>query len=77
MCSDIPLTDPSLNPQPEKLRGSRFDTHEDLAAISQKFDEGVKMVFSDDQTTQYIKFASPRDYDPRCGVKAGRLILTG
>jgi len=75
--SDIPLTDLLLNPQPEKLRYSRFDTQEDLAAIVQRFDEGVKVVFSDDQMTQYIKFGSPRDNDPKFGIKAGRLTLTG
>ena len=73
----IPSRDRVLNPEPEKLKGSRFDTSEDLAAISQKFDEGVKRVFSDDKATQYVKFGSPRDSDPKCGIKAGKLTLTG
>jgi len=75
--SSIPLTYRSLNPRPEKLKGSKFDTPEDLAAFAQKFDEGVKRVFSSDQAPQYVKFGSPRDNDPRCGIKAGRLTLTG
>ena len=66
-----------LNPQPGKFNGSKFDTPEDLAAFSQKFDEGVKRVFSNDQATQYVRFGTPRDNDPKCGVKAGRLTLTG
>jgi hypothetical protein len=45
--------------------------------ISQKFDEGVKRVFSNDQAAQYVKFGLSRDNDPRCGIKAGRLTLTG
>lgn len=78
MRSDIQLTDSLvLNPQPEKLKGSRFDTAEDLAAIAQRFDEGLKMVFSDDQASHYVKFGSPRDHDLLYGIKAGKLLLTG
>ena len=73
----IPFRDRVFNPEPGKLKGSRFDTPEDLAAISQKFDEGVKRVFWDDKATQYVQFGGPRDTDSKCGVKAGRLILTG
>jgi len=75
--SDTLLTDPSLNPQSEKLRGSKFNTPVDLEAFAQRFDEGVKVVFSDDRMSQYVRFGSPRDNDPQCGVKAGRLTLTG
>ena len=79
MRSNAPLTLPGrlLNPQPEKFRGSRFDTPGDLTAFSQKFDEGVKRVFSNDQAAQYVRFGGPRDNDPKYGVKAGRLTLTG
>ena len=77
VCSGIPLTDRLLDPQPEKLWGSRFDTFEDLAAFSLRFDEGVKRVFSNDQAAQHVKFGSPRDNDPGYGIKAGRLTLTG
>ena len=31
--------------RPEKLKHSKFNTPEDLAAFSQKFDEGLKKVF--------------------------------
>ena len=65
------------NLQPGQLRDSRFDTPEDLAAFSQRFDEGLKRVFSGDQAPQYVKFGSPRDNDPERGIKAGRLMLTG
>ena len=68
---------PDTEPGIEKLRGSKFDTPEDLAAFSHRLDEGVKRVFSNDRAAQYIKFGSPRDNDPRCGIKAGRLTLTG
>jgi len=69
----------SLNSQPDKLKYSKFDTPEDLAAFSQKFDEGVKKVFSSSNalTDQFVKFGSPRDNDPNCGIKSGRLSLTG
>ena len=77
MCFNIPLADWLLNPPPEKLRESKFNTPEDLASFSQKFDEGVKRVFSKDQAPQYVKFGSPRNNDPGYGIKAGRLALTG
>jgi len=66
-----------LNSQLEKLRGSRFDTPEDLAMFSQRFDEGVKKIFSNDQMAQYVKFGSMRDNDPEYGIRAGSLMLTG
>ena len=69
-------SDQLLNLQPGRLRGSKFDTPEDLAAFAQKFDEGVKKVFSNDQPSQYVKFGSPRDNDPKYGIRAGRLTLT-
>jgi hypothetical protein len=61
----------------EELKRSRFNTPEDIAAFTQKFDEGLKRVFSDDTATQYIKFGSPRDNDPKYRIKAGRFMLTG
>ena len=67
----------SLNLQPERLRGSGFDTPEDLITFSRKFDEGVKRVFSNDQASQYVKFGSPRDNKPEWGIRTGRLALTG
>jgi hypothetical protein len=59
------------------LRQSRLNTPEDLAAFAQKFDEGLKRVFSDDTGAQYVKFGSPRDHDPGHGIRAGKLTLTG
>ena len=75
--ADTPFTDQLLDPQPEKFRGSKFDTDADLEAFSRKFDEGAKRVFSADQADQYVRFGSPRDNDPSCGVKGGRLTLPG
>jgi len=59
------------------LKGSKFDNPEDLAAFAQKFDEGVKRIFSSDKMSQYVKFGTQRDTDPNCGIRAGRLTLTG
>ena len=77
--SDIPLTNRSLNPQPEKLKDSKFNTPEDLAEFFQRFDEGVKKVFSTSNNCkdQYIRFCSRRDNDLKYGIKAGKLTLTG
>ena len=77
MCSNIQSIGQLLDPQTGKLRGSKFDTPEDLAAFAQRFDDGVKRLFSNDQTSQYVKFGSPRDNDPKCGIKAGRFTMTG
>ena len=66
-----------LNLQPGKWKDSKYDSDGDLSAFSQKFDEGVKRVFSDDQVPQHVRFGSPRDNDPKYGVKAGRITLTG
>jgi len=75
--SGILLSDRLLNSQLEKLRGSRFNTPEDLSMFSQRFDEGVKKVFSNNQAAQYVKFGSMRDNDPEYGIRAGRLTLAG
>ena len=64
-------------PRLEKLRGSTFNTPEDIDAFSQKFDDGLKKSFFDDNGTQYVKFGSPRDNDPKHGIKLGKLTLTG
>jgi len=61
----------------QQLKGSKFDTPEDIASFAQKFDEGLRIVFSDDNSAQYVKFGSVRDNDPKRGVKAGKLMLTG
>ena len=66
-----------VHPRPEILRKSKFNTPEDVAAFAQKFDEGTKRVFSNTEGVQYIKFGSPRDSDPKHGIKAGKLMLTG
>ena len=68
---------PPVEPHPEKLRRSKFNTPEDIAAFAQKFDESLKRVFCEISGAQYVKFGSPRDNDPAHGVKAGRLTLTG
>ena len=74
-----PFTGRLLNRHPEKLKDSKFNTPEDLASFSRKFDEGVKKVFSTSNrhANQYIKLGSPGDNEPNFAIKAGRLVLTG
>ena len=74
---NIPLVDRLTNPQPGMLRGSGLDTPGNLEAFSQRFDDGVKKVFSNDQVAQYVKFGSPKDSNSHCGIRAGRLTLAG
>ena len=66
-----------LNHKPENLKGSMFNTPEDIAAVVQAFDEGAKRIFSDDTGVQYVKFGSVRDNDPKHGIRSGKLVLTG
>jgi len=67
----------SAKPGLGKLGASKFNTPEDISAFGQKFDEGVKRVFSDDEMAQWVRFGSPRDHDPKHGIKGGKLMLTG
>ena len=50
-----------------------------VPAFSQKFDEGVKKIFStlNSRADQHVKFGSPRDNDLDYGIKVGRITLTG
>jgi hypothetical protein len=68
---------PFVQLQPEKLKGSRFNTPENITAFAQKFDEGLKRVFCNDKGVHYVVFCSPTDDDPRFGIYKGKLILTG
>ena len=67
----------STEPRPERLKRSSFNTPEDIAAFVQGFDEGTKRAFSNNKGVQYVKFGSLRDNDPKHGIKAGKLMLTG
>ena len=67
----------SAETEPEKLKKSRFNTPEDIAMFTNRFDEGLKRVFSDDSGAKYVKFRLPRDNDPAHGVKGGKLMLKG
>jgi len=79
VCSDVPFIDESLNPRPEQLEHSKFNTPEDLAAFSQRFDEGVKKTFSvsNSPEDQHVESSPPRDNDPNCEIKTWKLRLTG
>lgn len=73
-CSPIALP---VKQQLDKLGTSKFNTSEDISEFAQKFDEGLKRVFSGDKGIQWVKFGSPRDSDPQHGIKAGKLMLPG
>jgi hypothetical protein len=75
--SNVSPTGRLLIPQPEKLKDSAFNSTEYLELFSQMFDEGVKKVFSNSGTDQYVRFGSPKDNDSNYGIKSGRLTLTG
>ena len=60
-----------------KLKNSKFDNKQDLAALTESFNTGLKATFSDSSKPQFVKFGSPRDNDPRYGVKGGKFSLAG
>jgi hypothetical protein len=60
-----------------RLKDSKFDSKEDLAAFTEGFDTKLKETFADSNKPQSVKFGSLRDNDTRCGVKGGRLSLQG
>ena len=60
-----------------KLKKSKFDNEQDLAAFTESFDTGLKEAFSDNNKPQFVKFGSLRDNDARCSVKSRKLSLTG
>lgn len=68
---------PRAQPRLEKLGTSKFNTSEDISAFAEKFDEGIKRVFSDDKGVQWVKFGGPRDHDIQHGIKGGKLMLPG
>jgi len=61
---------------PARFKDSKFGA-EDIEAFTENFDGGLKKVFSDSSKPQFVKFGSPRDNDPSCNVKHGRLSLQG
>jgi hypothetical protein len=68
---------PPVKPPAEKLKKSTLNTPEDIDSFTQKFDEGLKRVFSEAAGTYFVEFGGPRDNDPKYGIKGGRLTLTG
>ena len=67
----------SFNTPSENLATSNFNTPDDIATFSRKFDEGLKRVFTDEESVYYVKFGGARDNDPEHGITGGKLLLTG
>jgi hypothetical protein len=66
-----------ISTSPARLKGSKFDNKDDLAALTDSFDTGLKATFSDNTKTQFVKFGSPRDNNTGCGVKNGKFSILG
>jgi hypothetical protein len=62
---------------PGILAGSSLDTPRNLQRFSERFDAGIKKVFSSDQGIHRIKICSTKNNDPKRGIKGGILTLTG
>ncbi|KAJ7126910.1 hypothetical protein C8R44DRAFT_912183 [Mycena epipterygia] len=61
----------------EKLKSSKYGSHEAVEHITRRFDETTKRLFRDDRALQFISFGSPLDKDPNVGIRGGQLKLTG
>ena len=66
-------------PQPEKLRDSKFGKPKYLEAFSKRFDDSLKKVFpiSDSREDQFVKIGAIDKNDSSCGISRGLLKLTG
>ncbi|KXN81415.1 Heat shock 70 kDa protein 12B [Leucoagaricus sp. SymC.cos] len=59
----------------ELLQNTRF--HDDVQAMTDKFDKSTKLAFRDPVDPQFIKFGSVRDRDPELNIRTGQLRLDG
>jgi len=61
----------------DKLRGSRFDSPQDINHIVNCFDKVTKLTFKNEEEASYVHFGSYRDTDSSVGIQSGRLKLSG
>lgn len=60
-----------------KLSSSPFNTPEFLTSIMTAFDAKAKLLFSNAEENQIVKFGFDRDSDRSVGISRGRLTLSG
>ena len=58
-----------------KLRGSRFNDPEDIAAMVSIFEKTTKRQFGDNSAEYFLRFGTSRDNDPKVEIARGRLKL--
>jgi hypothetical protein len=58
-----------------KLRASRFNDPEDIAAMVSRFEETTKRQFGDNSAEYFLRFGTSRDNDPTVDIARGRLKL--
>jgi len=61
----------------EKLRGSKFGSHEDIVQMTDCFDKTTKHRFRNPDEPSYIKFGAMRDKDTNYDIRSGQLKLPG
>jgi hypothetical protein len=57
------------------LRNSKFA--DDINNITNSFDKTTKLTFRNVAESQFIKFGSSRDRDPKLNIRSGQLKLAG
>jgi hypothetical protein len=57
------------------LQGSSY--LDDAPFIAKIFDKTTKLRFRDSSRAHYIKFGTPKDKDPRVGIRSGQIRLNG
>ena len=60
-----------------KLAGSKFGTPEDIAQMTNQFDETTKLRFNNATEASYIRVGTVRDKDPAFNIRSGQLKLPG
>jgi hypothetical protein len=61
----------------ENLKGSKYDSEEDIAEMVKIFDKTTKTTFRSTSDNTYIKFGRPSDKDPKFDIRMGQKKILG
>lgn len=61
----------------ERLRGTRWDNPDDIAALESRFCTSIKETFTSVEERQYLTVGSTGETIPDKGIKRGKLVLEG
>ncbi|KAL0564792.1 hypothetical protein V5O48_017245, partial [Marasmius crinis-equi] len=61
----------------DKLKNSKYSSHQDISQIAHVFDKTTKLSFRNEADTGYIQFGSLRDKDLSVGINRGQMKILG